>query len=50
MTSAENEDRAVKLADRAIELVATSQIEVSGQQKNMPRSLNSMAGWHQSVA
>jgi len=50
MTSAEDEDRAVKLADRAVELVAAGQTEVSGQQKKMPRSLNNMAGWLQSVA
>jgi len=50
MTSAEDEDRAVKLADRAVELLAAGETEVSGQQKKVPRSLNNMAGWLQSVA
>lgn len=51
MTSLEDEDRAVKLAIRALELVEAGELEVSGQHaKNCYHGLKSMAGWLQSSA
>ena len=36
MTSPEDEDRAVKLADHAVDLVAAGEVEVSHQQAMIP--------------